>query len=113
MVSINSDAFFKTDMDDVVAGNESRFKPVRNYLAGEKVIGFVSGKTNTPVEETVHYFIAQYTLAPVLVEHGPNRRLVIVDLQNDQLNIERLNPNLEIVKYLGSGVTLYRNRLVK
>jgi len=63
---------------DYVSSYERRVGPVKQLLPKRGVIGYIS---DDPV--VTDYYLANYTLSPVLVDKGDSRQIVLVNLTRD------------------------------
>src|SRR5262245_20712728 len=67
-----------SESDDPITRYEARFRPLRERLAGERVVGYIHPShpwDPIPVEGAV--FMTQYALAPVLVQETLDLPLVV------------------------------------
>jgi hypothetical protein len=90
--------------DDVEQRSDQRFATVKAELPSRGVIGYIGESGNTG---TADYYLAQYALAPLVVEHTANHAFVIGNFPGGTPS--NLPPNLQLVKDFGSGLLLLRN----
>jgi hypothetical protein len=91
-------------MDDIALRSEQRFTALRTQLPTRGVVGYVGQSDNRGTED---YYLAQYALAPLLLEHSPNHPLVIASFPDAP---PVLPQNLELVRDFGNGVLLLSNK---
>jgi len=92
-----------TPADDVAQRSDQRLAALKATLPGRGVIGYIGESGNTG---TADYYLTQYALAPLVVEHSPNHALVVG-------NFPTARPisfpsNLQLVRDFGDGVLLLR-----
>ena len=81
-----------------------RFVALRTALPAHGVIGYVS-QDKPGVEQ---YYLAQYALAPLVVDHSRNHSIVVGDFPTSKPT--ELPGNLELVRDFGDGVLLFANK---
>ena len=90
--------------------DEARFQALRTALPGLGKVGYLSDIAGTDV---AHYYLAQYSLAPVLVSSRPDQRTVVGNfssLSAARALIEKHELNL--VRDFGKGLLLLENPAV-
>lgn len=82
-----------------------RFATLRQALPKHGVVGYIG-----PADSSMlgYYYLAQYSLAPVVVDSNINHPVVIGNFPNSQP--ERVPPNLTLIKDFGDGVLLFANK---
>jgi len=90
--------------DNVAQRSDQRFAALKAALPARGIVGYLGESGNTG---TADYYLAQYALAPLVVEHSPNRALVIGNFPSAQP--ANFPPNLQLVTDFGHGVLLFRN----
>lgn len=90
--------------DGIAQRAERRFSPLRSQLPARGVIGYVGESGNAGTED---YYLAQYSLAPLIIERSPDHRVVIASFPNSQVAIPG---NLQLVKDFGNRVLLFSNK---
>jgi hypothetical protein len=93
--------------DEVALRSEQRFTALRTQLPARGVIGYVGESGNRGTED---YYLAQYTLAPLVIERSPNHPLVIASFPDSP---PVLAQNLKLVRDFGNGVLLVSNKDAK
>ncbi|HKU26558.1 MAG TPA: hypothetical protein VJQ54_13870 [Candidatus Sulfotelmatobacter sp.] len=92
------------DPADTAQQFDQRFAAVRSALPKRGVIGYI-GQTENGLPQ---YYLAQFALAPLVVDHSPNHSIVI---GNFSASLPKDVPgNLELVRDFGSGVFLFVNK---
>jgi hypothetical protein len=88
--------------DDVSKQSDQRFAIVKSRLPASGVIGYIgeSGNSFTP-----DYYLTQYALAPLVVDHSTYHAIVIGNFPLSPPS--DLPPNLRLVEDFGSGVLLF------
>lgn len=91
--------------DDVVARrSDRRFSALKAELPGRGIVGYVGESGNSSAAD---YYLAQYALAPLVVDNSPNHSLVVGNFPTSPL---RATPDdLQLVKDFGNGVLLFAN----
>lgn len=95
-------------LDDIAARSDDRFAPLKAHLSTEGVIGYIgeSGQSSLP-----DYYLAQYALAPVVVDHATNHAIVIGNFPHSAPS--EIPPDLKLVQNFGNGVLLFAGRDTK
>jgi hypothetical protein len=104
---ILTDAPIRLHEDDVAERSDQRFTSLKAALPPQGVVGYI-GETGDPSD----YYLAQYALAPLVVDHSPNHPLVV---GNFPLSGRLGTPpnNLQLVSDFGRGVLLFANKDAK
>ena len=90
--------------DSVELRSDQRFAALRAALPQHGILGYI-GNSGDPAD----YYLAQYALAPLVVEHSPNHALVVGNFTGSQPR--DMSPNhLQLVKDFGNGVLLFANK---
>ena len=88
--------------------SEARFQQVRRVLSGVDRVGYISEEVpfakNTSGSSALHYFLAQYALAPVIVELGTSPKLIIGDFEGNPRSVPE---NLVLLQDFGAGIRLF------
>lgn len=90
---------------DPATGADQRFAALKAALPPQGVVGYV-GESGSPA--VADYYLAQYALTPLVVDHSSNHPLVVG-------NFPLSSPippsgNLQLVKDFGNGVLLFANK---
>ena len=89
------------------AENERRsgapFVALREVLPQRGVIGYIG----RPEDSVGHYYLAQYALAPLVVDFSLNHRIVVGNFPTAPP--QNLPANLKVVRDFGEGVLLLAN----
>jgi hypothetical protein len=94
-------------ISDEAAENEprsgARFVALREALPQRGVIGYIG----RPEDSVGHYYLAQYALAPLVVDFSLNHRIVVGNFPTTPP--QNLPANLKVVRDFGQGVLLLAN----
>jgi hypothetical protein len=95
-------------VDDISQRSDQRFASLQTALPPRGVIGYVGEPGDDAIPD---YYLAQYALAPRVVDHSPNHSFVIGNFPHTsaELPVE----GLKLVKDFGNGVFLFSNEDVK
>jgi hypothetical protein len=92
----------KTGSDEVARRSDQRFSALKAVLPEWGVVGYIGEPGPLALGD---YYLTQYALAPVVVDHSPNHDLVIGNFPN---SVSRdLPSNLQLKKDFGNGVLLF------
>jgi hypothetical protein len=107
--------FRKSPKIDQVTSYEKKFTSLKAILPPHSVVGFATDFATTNYGEgAMERFIAQYTLAPVLISNDSSRPLVIGSFRNpSELEIPLSNSDLIPLASFENGVMLLKNRKLK
>jgi hypothetical protein len=92
--------------DDVAKRSDQRFAALKTAMPLRGVVGYI-GDSADPVAD---YYLAQYALAPLVVDHSPNHPLVIGNFAAAQPSS---SGHLQLVTDFGNGVLLFANKDAK
>lgn len=98
----------RLQVEDVAQRSEKRFAALKTQLPKRGVIGYIGESGNWGTED---YYLAQYALAPLVVERSKNHPLVIVSIS--MVPPKPDTSGLEFVKNFGNGVELFSNKDAK
>jgi hypothetical protein len=106
VVDAPAPATLKNSRGDVARRSDQRFAALKSALPPRGVVGYI-GEPGTPA--LGDYYLAQYALAPLVVDHSSNHPFVIGNFPASPPP----NPpsNLQLVKDFGDGVLLFANKL--
>ncbi len=90
--------------DPIAQRSDMRFTALKADLPQSGVVGYIGETGNLAVGD---YYLAQYALAPLVVDHSANHRLVIGNFSAAPSAIA--TQGLQLVKDYGSGVVLFTN----
>ena len=93
------------DQNAVAQRSDLRFSSLKQALPERAVVGYIGEPGNAALGD---YYLAQYALAPVIVENSTNHPFVVG-------NFPHLAPpsdieNLRLLRDFGSGVLLYASK---
>jgi hypothetical protein len=90
--------------DDVAQRSDQRFAALKAALPARGIVGYIGESGNTG---TADYYLAQYALAPLIVEHSPNHALVVGNFPTARP--ASFPSNLQLASDFGNGLLLLRN----
>jgi hypothetical protein len=91
--------------DDIAARSDQRFAALKAAIPGRGIFGYVGPPGDSGLPE---YYLAQYALAPRVVERSTNHALVV---GNFPASSQMIAPQgLQLVKDFGNGVLLFSNK---
>lgn len=93
------------EAQDTALRSGQRFSDLRDALPKTGVVGYLGESGDFALG---HYYLTQYALVPLVVDHSPKHSIVIG-------NYPRSRPpafpqNLELVRDFGNGVLLFANK---
>jgi hypothetical protein len=93
------------NVDDICSRSDERFAALKSVLPSRGVVGYIGDPGNSGVAD---YYLAQYALAPLVIDRSKNHPLVI-------MNVSTVPPKpdtrgLEPVRNFGSGLVLFSNK---
>jgi hypothetical protein len=98
-----------TRAEDTASLNEVRFSELRQALPPRITMGYVSDIGGADFSNNAAYFLAQYALAPVLLDPGINHDLIVGNFSSPAAIESALHEkNLAVVRDFGNGVLLLR-----
>src|SRR5579871_1204001 len=89
--------------DDVARRSDLRFAEIKAALPARGVVGYAGA----PADSIGYYYLAQYALAPRVVEHSLNHPLIVGNFPSSP---PQLPANLEVLRDFGNGVLLLANK---
>ncbi len=95
------------DRADTVLRSGVRFAALRQALPDRGVIGYIGQATG----EVGDYYLAQYALSPLVLDHSANHPIVVGNFPDGRPS--GLPPNLKLVRDFGQGILLLANRDVR
>ena len=90
--------------DDVAQRSDQRFAALRAALPQRGIVGYIGEPDDLP-----GYYLAQYALAPLVVDRSPNHPLVVGNFAVSQTP-GFASAHLQLVKDYGHGVLLFANK---
>lgn len=94
--------------DNLAKRSDQRFAALKAELPQQGVVGYI-GESGTPA--VVDYYLAQYALVPLVVDHSPNHPLVVGNFPISPPGT--LSAHLHLLKDFGNGVLLFANKDTK
>lgn len=91
-----------------IASYIKRFDKVKTHLGNIQVVGYVyRGNFNV-----MHYYLAQYALAPKVLANNPNLPLAIGNFGRHTHHFikKSIQPKYKVVKNFGNGIFLLRRK---
>jgi len=98
-----SDAVYNAN--DVTGRSDQRFAALRNLLPKRGIVGYIGQSGNSTIG---YYYLTQYALAPVIVDHSLNHPFVVGNFPSSRP--AGLPDNLQLVRDFGDGVFLFVNK---
>jgi hypothetical protein len=86
--------------DAVSIRSDQRFAALKQLLPAHGVVGYFGDS----VDAAADYYLAQYALAPLVVEHSINRLLIVGNFPSSQPDFAE--HRLRIIRDFGNGVLL-------
>jgi len=100
------DAPTPANAGEISKRSDERFSALKTVLPQRGVVGYV-GEAGTPA--LGDYYLAQYALAPLVVENSPNHPLVVGNFPG-LASGNGSEQKLQLVRDFGDGVKLYANQ---
>jgi hypothetical protein len=95
----------RLEADHVAQRSDQRFAAIKLALPDRGVIGYIGA--GDP-DGTADYYLAQYALAPRVIDRSSSHPLVVGNFSQGPPKI--LPPGLTVVKDFGKGVLLFSNK---
>lgn len=95
----------KPGSDDIARRSDQRFSALKSTLPERGVVGYIGEPGPLALGD---YYLTQYALAPVVVDHSPIHDLVIGNFPHSPSG--NAPSNLQLKKDFGSGVLLFATR---
>jgi hypothetical protein len=97
----------KDPTTDIAKNCDQRFATLKASLPEHGVVGYIG----EPVAALpgYHYFLTQYALAPLVVDHSTNHPLVVGNFPVSLIPVAP-SDHLRLVKDFGDGVLLFANK---
>jgi hypothetical protein len=99
---------FHLKVDDISQRSDQRFAALQEVLPKQGVFGYVGESGNAALPD---YYLAQYALAPRVIDRSPNPALVIGNFPSSRPGLP--SSNLKLIQDLGNGVLLFANQDAK
>lgn len=94
--------------DDIAQRSDQRFSALKAVLPQQGIVGYIGDSSSQD-----DYYLAQYALVPLVVDHSPNHPLVIGNISTPLPPQSLPSARLQLLKDFGHGVLLYTNRDAK
>jgi hypothetical protein len=105
-IRIVRDAPTRANASEISKRSDERFSALKAELPQRGVVGYI-GEAGTPA--LADYYLAQYALAPLVVDDSPNHPLVVGNFPGPASD-NASKPKLRLVRDFGDGVKLYANQ---
>jgi len=92
----------RVSADDIAQRSDQRFAALKSRLPASGVIGYIGGPGDSA---TPDYYLTQYALAPLVVDHSPDHAMVIGNFPSSPPS--QIPAHLRLVEDFGEGVFLY------
>jgi hypothetical protein len=89
------------NQDNISPRSDQRFAQLKAQLPERGVIGYIGEAGNSG---TADYYLTQYALAPLVIDHSANHALVIGSFPDSRAEVPS---NLQLVRDFGNGVLLF------
>ena len=99
-------ASVRNSREDVAKRSDQRFSAVKAALPGYGVVGYI-GEPGTPA--LADYYLAQYALAPLVLDRSPNHALVLGNFPDESAPATP-SGDLRLVQDFGDGVLLFATK---
>jgi hypothetical protein len=107
VVDAPTPARIKEHSADIADRSDRRFAVLKAELPQRGVVGYVGEPGTLALGD---YYLAEYALAPLVLDHSPNHALVV---GNFPVSLPSAPPeNLHLVKDFGNGVLLYAGQAI-
>lgn len=90
--------------DPIAKRSDQRFAILKPALPQQGVVGYI-GESG----DLADYYLTQYALAPLVVDHSPNHALVVANFPTSPPSIPSPD-HLQLLKDFGNGVLLFANK---
>ena len=91
------------DENDIARRSDQRFAALRPYLPQHGVVGYIGEPGAAAMGD---YYLTQYALAPLVLDHSTNHRFVVGNFPSSS-PAARAPAKLQLVKDFGDGVLLF------
>ena len=92
--------------NEVSARSDERFANIRKALPSRGVIGYINSHDRNVVDATADYYLAQYALAPLVLDRNSSHDFVIGNFPDTDSSPATLPQGLHLVRDFGDGVLL-------
>ena len=99
---------FHLKVDDISQRSDRRFAALQELLPKQGVFGYIGESGNSSLPD---YYLAQYALAPRVIDRSSNHPLVIGNFPSSRAALT--SGNLKLIQDLGNGVLLFANQDAK
>jgi hypothetical protein len=96
----------RPSVDDIARRSDLRFAALRAALPQHGVVGYIGNPRNSAAAD---YYLAQYALAPLVIDHSVNHPLVVGNFI-DSPPLPAPSNNLRLVRDFGNGVVLFAGK---
>jgi hypothetical protein len=94
--------------DDIARRSDQRFAAIKPYLPSRGVIGYIGETGNSAIPD---YYLAQYALAPLVIDRSLNHPVVVGNFPS--LPPDIASGHVKVVQDFGNGVLLLSNEDAK
>jgi hypothetical protein len=89
------------DSNDIASRSDQRFAALKRELPQRGIVGYVGESGESPA----NYYVVQYALAPLVIDHSPDHSLVISNFPSSPPKLPA--GHLRLIKDFGGGVLLF------
>ena len=95
---------WRIQTDDIARRSDQRFAAVKQLLPRRGVVGYIGEPGDSSLPD---YYLAQYALAPIVVDRSIQHKLILGNFPSLQVPISM--PGLRKIQDFGNGVVLMAN----
>jgi len=99
----------KESAAEIAKRSDLRFAALKAALPARGILGYVEDPSTTLPTD---YYLTQYALIPLVIDHSPNHPLVIGNFPASPPSSASLD-HLQLIKDFGNGVMLFANKDAK
>ncbi len=106
-----ADLYPSTPTPDGVTDFDQRFAGVKDMLPAKGVIGYMTdpGASATDTNAQAEYYLAQYSLAPILVVNSDQQRYVVGNFHKVVTAGSLRDRGYKLLRQFGNGIALLEN----
>lgn len=101
----------RTLANEIPDRSDRRFSGLKSALPKQGIVGYIGESGNISVT-TGAYYLTQYALAPLVVDHSPHHELVVGNFPSSSPSAADLQ-GLSVLKDFGNGVLLLAGKDIR